>query len=163
MIQSPDHTLFRILPTFTGLLLITLLIACRSEQIALETATETAVPAPTVDPEPVGVTPTPLIQNEATKENAVLMPVVIGGQISATVVIAQATEPPATAMPEPPTPMPAYLRYEGLPLERSDLGIQMHIHREDQDHLFGRPTRFGRRLGEDPGLMEALPTGTGQV
>ena len=42
--------------------------------------------------------------------------------------------PPPTITPSPtatPSPTPAYPVYQGAPLERAQIGVQVHIHRED--------------------------------
>lgn len=91
------------------LLILFALIGCRSPELtptSLPPATETAVPPP---PSATSTVPPPT-----------------------------ATAVPPTTTPQPPilTPTPAYPRYDGPPIPRQAIGIQMHIHREDQAALF---------------------------
>ena len=37
----------------------------------------------------------------------------------------------ASATEQPPTPTPDHLRYDGPALNRGNLGVQIHLHRED--------------------------------
>ncbi|HEX6387647.1 MAG TPA: hypothetical protein VF177_23505, partial [Anaerolineae bacterium] len=50
--------------------------------------------------------------------------------------------PTATLLPTP-TPTPAYPVYSGPPLNRSDIGVQIHIHREDLSQIFSHLHALG--------------------
>jgi polysaccharide biosynthesis protein PslG len=54
-------------------------------------------------------------------------------------VTATAVSPPTATPTTTPTPIPAYPVYTGPPLDRRDIGVQIHLHREDlgeiMDHL----------------------------
>lgn len=54
------------------------------------------------------------------------------------------TAPALTPTPTPtPVPTPAYPVYSGPPLNRGDIGVQIHSHREDLGQLFGHLEALG--------------------
>jgi polysaccharide biosynthesis protein PslG len=72
-----------------------------------------------------GVAPT------ATADHPAYLPLTVAGEAPTTAV------PTPTTLPTPGvTATPAYPPYTGPPLDRDQLGIQIHLHREDQDRLF---------------------------
>lgn len=100
------------------LILLWLLAGCdwpAPEMVVEVTATATAVPP---------LTPSPSPSATATQ----------------TVMVTETAVSPPTATPTTtPTPTPAFPVYTGPPLDRRDIGVQIHLHREDlgeiMDHL----------------------------
>ena len=112
----------------TGLLLafaflILMLTACGSSPaIPQEAVVQPQQPATSLPPSPL-VEARPTRASHPTATSA--------ATASAT---AGPLPPPATATIQPsitPSPAPAYPQYDGLPLRRDEIGLQIHIHRED--------------------------------
>ena len=112
----------------TGLLLafaflILMLTACGSSPaIPQEAVVQPQQPA-------TSLPPSPLVEARPTRTSH---------PTATTAATASATAgplpPPPTATIQPsitPSPTPAYPQYDGLPLRRDEIGVQIHIHRED--------------------------------
>lgn len=107
-------------------------VACASREAtppAPSPAARTAEPAPAAAGLPTATT-------TAEASNAYL-PLTVSGEATAeaATVAALPVTPTATATPDA-SPTPAYPLYSGPPLPRQQVGIQVHLHREDQDLLF---------------------------
>ncbi|MBK8988407.1 MAG: cellulase family glycosylhydrolase [Chloroflexi bacterium] len=99
--------------TLTILLILLLLTGCRQMD---EVATATAVPPP---PPSIAILPLPTLTPRATA----VPPTPISSPISSPM--------PAPTLTPSPTATPAYPIYTGAPLNRTDMGVQIHLHRED--------------------------------
>jgi hypothetical protein len=93
-----------------------MLASCRTAPQVESTAT--ALPAPALSPAATVLVPTA----EATVTTTSPTP------------SPDPTKPAATATtaPETPAPTPNYPSYSGATIDRSDIGLQIHLHREDQ-------------------------------
>lgn len=124
-------------------LLALTLFGCRREPEATGTqvpatgippsAAATIVPAEATGEQPAPdqsqVTPAPL----ASSTHTLLIPLTSDGEPQATpgAATSQPAGPTPTASLPRPSPTPDYPLYEGEPLARAKLGVQVHIHRED--------------------------------
>jgi polysaccharide biosynthesis protein PslG len=117
-----------------ALFALLLLAACaRREATPLPTAppASTAAASGATSAPPPAATATPA-------GSSAYLPYAVAGEARATAAAVTVT-PAATATPTgtpEASPTPAYPLYEGPPLPRERLGIQVHLHREDQDALF---------------------------
>lgn len=121
----------RPLPALIVLLLLTA-CACREA-----TPLPTAAPAVTAAPTAAATAPPPAATATPAGSSAYL-PYAVAEEAQATAA-AVTLAPEATTTPTgtpQASPTPAYPLYEGPPLPRDQLGIQVHLHREDQDALF---------------------------
>lgn len=91
---------------FLSLLLI---MGC---QTAPEPTPEPTIAA-TIPPAPLPITPSPTVTAVPTEPSPAT------------------AAPPPTATAVPPTPTPAFPLYDGPPLSRNQIGIQLHLHGED--------------------------------
>lgn len=99
-------------------MLILLLAACRTA----------------VTPAPSPVSPTPAVSvGAAASPTSRPSPTARPTQLPSPLPV-PTLAPSPTPSPEP-TPTPAFPRYTGPPLDRADIGIQLHLHREDQRWL----------------------------
>jgi polysaccharide biosynthesis protein PslG len=111
----------------SGLALLLFLTACRSQPVEL------AVPPQFI----AVITPmtpvTPLMTKAAPSPvaNLYLPAVGEGGGARKTAVAVTPTPLPTATATITPTPTPAYPIYHGPPLSRSQMGMQIHLHRED--------------------------------
>lgn len=98
------------------LLLVWLLASCRTAPDGESEATA----SPSLTPSPAATVLLPTAEATVTATSPTPSP-------SPTEPAATATVPPATPVPEPDYPS-----YEGAAIDRSDVGLQIHLHREDQ-------------------------------
>ncbi|UCG26011.1 MAG: hypothetical protein JSW55_08525, partial [Chloroflexota bacterium] len=119
--------------TFLALLLL-ILVACRDQSPEELDTPGVAAPGSTVAPAgEITVAPTSMV----------LMPLAVAGEVATpevTVIGEQPavspTSPPVTSTATPASPptetaVPAWLIYDGPPLKRANMGLQIHLHRED--------------------------------
>lgn len=94
-----------------------------------------SAPAPTATAATVAGAPTAGATPVAT--SSAYLPLTVSGEATAVAATAAAlpATPALTATPQA-SPTPAFPLYSGPPLPRAQLGIQLHLHREDQDALF---------------------------
>lgn len=79
-----------------------------------------------------------MVEEDASATRSLFLPLANGGQVSPT--------PPAitVAVPTPaPLPTPAFPLYTGPPLNRADIGVQIHLHREDVGGILHHLRRLG--------------------
>jgi len=142
--------------TLTWLLLLSLLLlSCGSDDTVEESLITPAAPTlKTIEPSPTAEIPT-----EAPQANIVNLP--LSQQDSSTpFALPSATAEPLptltttpqpvqaettpTQNPEPieptSTPTPSYPVYQGAPIDRDSVGLQIHLHREDLDSLMAHLT-----------------------
>lgn len=132
------HRLFILL-----LLPLLLIVACQREGETVSTAP--AYPAVTNDaadnptnPPPTAATTAPeeptatAVPTATAADETVYLPIT-NNPITATLPITNTptTNIPPTSTPIPATPTPEYPPYTGPPLNRDDIGIQLHLHDED--------------------------------
>jgi hypothetical protein len=98
------------------LLALWMLASCRSTSEVASTATS----APTLAPSPAATLSVPAVKESTATNSPAPSP--------------RPTEPLDTPTTSPPTPTatPDYPVYRGLPIGRGDVGVQIHLHREDQ-------------------------------
>lgn len=111
---------------FFILLFIFLLVGCKTPpEMITATAVFTAVP--------------PLVTATPTSDdtNQTFLPLASSGNTSPTPAEAFTSPTP------PPTATPDYPRYAGLPIKRSDFGVQIHIHQEDLRPIFDKLRALG--------------------
>lgn len=102
------------------LVLLFLLIACRTEPDE-------------------GVAPTavsPIVPQATATNNTIHLPLATNNRATATPPAAPSPALSPTPLPPTATPTPAYPIYQGPPLARRDIGIQVHIHKEEMDVIF---------------------------
>ena len=108
--------------------MLMLLAGCRGEA---EEQTRPAATAATRLPEPATATPPTTVLATTTLATTRLPPT-------------PTTLPPTATVALPTlTPTPAYPVYSGPPLNRSDIGVQIHSHRQDLGQLFGHLEALG--------------------
>jgi polysaccharide biosynthesis protein PslG len=96
-----------------------------------------AQPTPTLLPGPeleTAVSPT-------TETAELFLPFTTGDDMTATGTATPSPQPTTTPTITP-SPTPSYPAYNGPPLRRSDIGIQVHLRQEDQDWLFDHLNRL---------------------
>lgn len=104
-----------------------------------EATTPPPSPPATLAPAPVA-TETPdarAVETSATPvEGAAYLPLTVAGAATAAAAVATLAPLPTLSPTIAATATPAYPLYGGPPLAREELGIQLHLHREDHDVLF---------------------------
>lgn len=109
-------------------LLVGLFVAACSRQDATPPAPAVTLRAATASVPAPAATRAPATPSAPATE-AAFLPLTIAGE-------ANPTTPPATAAPTVTATPPPYPTYSGPPIPREQIGIQLHIHREDDDVLF---------------------------
>jgi hypothetical protein len=117
-------------PLLLALFVAVLFIGCQEQP-----ATPTPLPPPSL---PETALPTPL--PSATERPSPLFLPMIQPESAAVEATTAAPSPVTTPTSLPtitPTPLPAFPQYTGVSLRRDLIGVQIHLHREDMDLLFG--------------------------
>ncbi|MGB3713942.1 MAG: cellulase family glycosylhydrolase, partial [Candidatus Promineifilaceae bacterium] len=140
----------RILVPIWMILLLSLLLGCDSERAADSSPTETAEPhlaeikpsrtvEKATEPPQGNVVNLPLTRSEVSTTSD--SPATTEVMLPASTNVPQPgeLEKTPTPVPEPVdptvTPTPTYPIYQGLPVNRENIGVQVHLHREDLDLL----------------------------